>query len=68
MFTPQSFGDFETFGEPQKRSLEVSLLERWYRLEAPGSNRRLIIARDHTYHSLCDCLRCCGIRLRLRGA
>jgi hypothetical protein len=55
------------FGEPIKRSIEVSLLEHWYRLEAPPSNRRLLIKTYHTYHSLCDCQRCIRQRFRRLG-
>jgi hypothetical protein len=66
MFTPPNSRDSseEEFGEPAKRRIEVSILERIYRLEAPPSNRRLLIPRDHTYHSLCDCQRCSSIRQR----
>jgi hypothetical protein len=69
MFTPPSFGSYdhnELFGDPQKRSSEVSQLEHQYRLEAPLMGRRLMLTHDHTYNSLCDCPRCSQIREKLR--
>jgi hypothetical protein len=54
--------------DPEKRSAEVSLLERWYRLEEPLMGRRLMLTHDHSYNSLCDCRRCSGIRRRVHGS